>query len=88
MGARASFTAPAAGATLGGWVIGQGHPVLLLHGGPGFHYGYMEAVADELGNGYRVASFQQRGLAPSTLEGPFTIPQAVDDVVSVLDSLE
>jgi pimeloyl-ACP methyl ester carboxylesterase len=48
----------------------------------------MEAVAEELENGYRVASFQQRGLAPSTLEGPFTIPQAVRDVVSVLDALE
>src|SRR5947209_8201120 len=48
----------------------------------------MEPVADELQNGYRVASFQQRGLAPSTLEGPFTIPQAIADVVSVLDALE
>jgi pimeloyl-ACP methyl ester carboxylesterase len=48
----------------------------------------MGAVADELGNGYRVASFQQRGLAPSTLEGPFTIPQAVRDVIFVLDALE
>jgi len=72
---------------LGGWIIGEGQPVLLLHGGPGLGYGYMEAVADELGNGYRVASFQQRRLAPSTLEGPFTIAQAVDDVVCVLDGL-
>ena len=48
----------------------------------------MEAVADELRDGYRVASFQQRGLAPSTVEGPFTIRRAVDDVVSVLDALE
>ena len=30
--------------------------------------------ATELGPGFRVAAFQQRGLAPSTLEGPFTIP--------------
>jgi pimeloyl-ACP methyl ester carboxylesterase len=48
----------------------------------------MEAVGDELHSGYRVASFQQRGVAPSTLEGPFTIPQAISDVVSVLDALE
>jgi pimeloyl-ACP methyl ester carboxylesterase len=69
-------------------MIGQGQPVLLLHGGPGFSHYYMEAVADELQTSYRVASFQQRGLAPSTLEGPFTIPQAISDVVSVLDGLE
>ena len=47
----------------------------------------MEAVADELQDGYRVASFQQRGLAPSTLDGPFTISQAIEDVVAVLDAL-
>jgi pimeloyl-ACP methyl ester carboxylesterase len=86
---RAGFAAPAVGGTLAGWIIGdEGQPVLLLHGGPGFSYGYMEAVADELESGYRVASFQQRGLAPSTLEGPFTIAQAVDDVVGVLDALK
>lgn len=48
----------------------------------------MEPVAEELQDGYRVASFQQRGLAPSTLDGPFTIAQAIADVVSVLDALE
>ncbi len=48
----------------------------------------MEPVVDELQTGYRVASFQQRGVAPSTLEGPFTIPRAISDVVSVLDALE
>jgi pimeloyl-ACP methyl ester carboxylesterase len=85
---RADFTAPAAGGTLGGWVVGQGQPVLLLHGGPGLRHDYMEPVADELQNDYRVASFQQRGLAPSTPEGPFTILQAIGDVVSVLDALE
>ena len=88
MSDRASFTAPAPGGTLGGWVVGRGQSVLLLHGGPGLRHDYMEAVADELHTGYRVASFQQRGLTPSTLEGPFTIPQAIRDVVSVLDALE
>jgi pimeloyl-ACP methyl ester carboxylesterase len=68
-------------------VLGEGEPVLLLHGGPGMRQDYMEAVADELQDGYRVASFQQRGLAPSTLEGPFTIEQAIGDVVCVLDAL-
>ena len=88
MSARAAFRAPAVGGTLAGWVAGEGPPVLLLHGGPGLRHDYMEAVGDELHDGYRVASFQQRGVAPSMLEGPFTIPQAISDVVSVLDALE
>lgn len=88
MSDRAPFAVPVDGGTLGGWVVGDGPPVLLLHGGPGLPQDYMEAVADELQTGYRVASFQQRGLAPSTPDGPFTIAQAISDIVSVLDSLE
>jgi pimeloyl-ACP methyl ester carboxylesterase len=84
----AAFVAPVPGGTLSGWIVGQGQPVLLLHGGPGLRHDYMDVVAEELRTGYRVASFQQRGLAPSTLEGPFTIPQAISDVISVLDALE
>jgi pimeloyl-ACP methyl ester carboxylesterase len=61
--------------------------VLVLHGGPGLGYEYMDGIAAELGDGFTIASFQQRGLAPSTLEGPFTIAQAVTDVVAVLDAL-
>jgi len=36
--------------------------VLLLHGGPGMT-DYMQSLLPEL-DGYRAASFQQRGLAP------------------------
>lgn len=77
-----------AGGTLGGWVSGEGLPVLLLHGGPGLGYEYFDELEAELGSGYRIASYQQRGLEPSTLEGPFTIEQAVTDAVAVLDALE
>lgn len=62
--------------------------MLLLHGGPGLPHGYMAAVALELQDGYRVASFQQRGLPPSLIDGPFTMAQAIGDVVSVLDALD
>jgi pimeloyl-ACP methyl ester carboxylesterase len=63
--------------------------VLYLHGGPGLKYDESDLlVVGELETDYRVAIFQQRGLAPSTLEGPFTIPQAISDVVSVLDYLD
>lgn len=84
---REAFTAPTTSGRLSGWVMGDGQPVVLLHGGPGLGYEYMEPVAAELQTDFRVANFQQRGLEPSTLQGPFTIAQAVDDVVSVLDAL-
>lgn len=84
---RETFHAPATGGTLGGWVEGDGPPVLLLHGGPGLSYDTIAGLEEELLPGYRVASFQQRGIAPSTLDGPFTVAQAVDDVVAVLDHL-
>jgi pimeloyl-ACP methyl ester carboxylesterase len=87
MGEREAFTVEATGGTLGGWVAGDGAPVLLLHGGPGLSYEYLDGLADELGAGFCVAAFQQRGLEPSTLAGPFTIPQAIDDVIAVLDGL-
>lgn len=87
MGERETFTVETTGGTLGGWIVGDGAPVLLLHGGPGLSYEYLEGLADELGTGFRIAAFQQRGLEPSTLAGPFTISQAIDDVIAVLDGL-
>jgi proline iminopeptidase len=47
---------------------------------------YLDSLLPELG-GYRVASFQQRGVAPSTLAGPFDVPTLRDDVIAVLDTL-
>jgi proline iminopeptidase len=70
---------------LAGWVTGRGREVLLLHGGPGMT-DYMASLLPELA-GYRVASFQQRGVAPSTLNGPFDVPTLRDDVIDVLDTL-
>jgi pimeloyl-ACP methyl ester carboxylesterase len=65
----------------------DGPPVLLLHGGPGLSYEYLDGLAGEIGPGYRVAAYQQRGLAPSTVEGPFDVARAVADAVAVLDAL-
>jgi proline iminopeptidase len=86
--ARTSFSVEVAGGTLGGWVAGDGVPVLLLHGGPGLSFEYLDELGSELGNGFQVAAYQQRGLEPSTLEGPFTIAQAIDDALSVLEFLD
>jgi pimeloyl-ACP methyl ester carboxylesterase len=81
------FTVAVAGGSLGGWLDGAGPPVLLLHGGPGLSFEYLDQLGEELAQDFRVAAYQQRGLEPSTMSGPFTIAQAVDDAVAVLDSL-
>jgi pimeloyl-ACP methyl ester carboxylesterase len=82
------FTVDGVNGDLVGWVMGSGRPVLLLHGGPGLSYVYLDELAGELAGEFCVAVFQQRGLEPSTREGPFTMAQAIDDVVRVLDGLE
>ena len=87
MTGREVFTVAAAGGSLGGWLDGAGPPVLLLHGGPGLSFEYLDQLGEELTEDFRIAAYQQRGLEPSTLTGPFTIAQAVDDAIAVLDSL-
>jgi pimeloyl-ACP methyl ester carboxylesterase len=72
---------------LTGWRAGAGPPVLLLHGGPGLSYEYLDPLEVELGDGYEVASFQQRGLAPSSEAGPFAVGDHVADVARALDAL-
>jgi pimeloyl-ACP methyl ester carboxylesterase len=87
MDGREVLSVSAVGGSLDGWIAGSGQPVLLLHGGPGLSYSYMDDLGAELAAGFRVASYQQRGLEPSTLKGPFTIAQSIDDVIAVLDGL-
>jgi pimeloyl-ACP methyl ester carboxylesterase len=82
---RETFTT--ADGAIAGWVTGEGTPVLLMHGGPGLSFDYLTELGAEIGDGYRVAAFQQRGLAPSSADGPFTMAQALDDVLAVLDAL-
>lgn len=87
MSGRIELEAEVPGGTLRGYVSGAGPPIVLLHGGPGLPYEYMEPVVEELESEFTVATFQQRGLEPSTPSGPFTIAQAIEDVAAVLDSL-
>jgi proline iminopeptidase len=75
------------GGDLVGWVHGSGPRVLLLHGGPGLSYDYLDGLGIELGSGFEVAAYQQRGLAPSTATSPFDVATQVADVSAVLDSL-
>ena len=72
---------------LSGWVQGEGTPVLLLHGGPGLSADYLDGLADELDGCGALACYQQRGLAPSQLHGPFTIADHCADACRVLDAL-
>jgi proline iminopeptidase len=73
-----------------GWVSGEGEDVaLLLHGGPGLS-DYTDLMAPEVAAalpGHRLVRYQQRGLAPSTTDGPLTVFQLVADLFAVLDHL-
>jgi proline iminopeptidase len=66
-------------------VVGDGPPLLCLHGGPGMS-DYLAMLGDET-DGWRRITYTQRGLAPSTTDGPFTVAQHVADAVAVLDDL-
>jgi pimeloyl-ACP methyl ester carboxylesterase len=83
-----AFSASVEGGQVSGWVDGSGTRVLLLHGGPGLSYGVMDDLAAELGEGYEVAAFQQRGIAPSMTDGPYDIDTHLADVRAVLDALD
>jgi len=84
---RTPFTAASTSGDLSGWMIGEGPQVLALHGGPGMGFGYLDEAVAELADRYQVATFQQRGLPPSTEDGEFTVAEAVADIVAVLDAL-
>ena len=84
---RETFEAPVDGGVLAGYVDGEGPPVLVLHGGPGLTVSIVDGLVADLLPAYRVATFQQRGIEPSTTEGEFTIDEAVADVGAVLDHL-
>jgi pimeloyl-ACP methyl ester carboxylesterase len=76
------------GPLIAGRRAGSGQPVLLLHGGPGLGFDYLRDLAEELAEENDVAWYQQRGLAPSAAEGPYTVAADVDDARRVLDALD
>lgn len=82
-----TFEVAVDGGLLRGSVRGQGEPILVLHGGPGLPWNYLQPAVDELSDGYTVATYQQRGLAPSTAGAPYDVPSQVRDVVAVLDTI-
>ena len=72
------------GVVLAGHVGGKGAPALLLHGGPGLA-DYTESCAAELGGLFTTVRYTQRGIAPSGVEGPYTVETHMDDALTVLD---
>jgi proline iminopeptidase len=83
--AEDAFVAQTPDGPIAGHVSGSGEPLLLLHGGPALS-DYMDMVYPET-QGWRTVRYQQRGLTPSAVSGPFTVERHVDDAVAVLDAL-
>jgi pimeloyl-ACP methyl ester carboxylesterase len=78
------FAVTVAGGTITAWQQGEGQHVLLLHGGPGVS-DYTESLAAELEDGYSVTRYQQRGVPPSTTDGPFNVETHMADAIAVMD---
>jgi pimeloyl-ACP methyl ester carboxylesterase len=81
------FTTRDPEAQIAGLRAGSGPPILLLHGGPGLGFDYLRDLAEELAEENDVAWYQQRGQAPSAVDGPHTVATDVDDARRVLDAL-
>jgi len=81
------FTTHDDGPLIAGLRAGSGPPVLLLHGGPGMAFDYLRDLADELAEENDVAWYQQRGLEPSAVDGPYSVAMDVADARRVLDTL-
>jgi pimeloyl-ACP methyl ester carboxylesterase len=84
---RSPFHVDTGSGELAGWIAGDGPRVLAIHGGPGMSFDYLDDAVLELAARYRVATYQQRGLRPSTTDGMFTVAEAVADIAAVLDGL-
>jgi pimeloyl-ACP methyl ester carboxylesterase len=79
------FEAAVPGGAIVAQRAGVGDPALLLHGGPGMSE-YLDELAGELRRArLSTVRFQQRGVAPSTLAGPFDVARQVADAIAVLD---
>lgn len=74
------------GGTLAAQRLGDGEAALLLHGGPGLSEHLGELAAELRGSGVATVRYQQRGVPPSTVEGPFDVERHAADAVAVLDA--
>ena len=71
---------------IGAWTGGSGsETAVLLHGGPGLSE-YLDTLSPIVGRRFRTIRYQQRGLAPTTIAGPYTIETNVADAAAVIDA--
>lgn len=82
--AEDAFVAQTPSGPIAGHVSGSGQALLLLHGGPALT-DYMDMLYPEA-DGWHAVRYQQRGLTPSAVSGPFTVERHVADAVAVLDT--
>ena len=66
---------------------GSGPAALYLHGGPGIGAEHLMGLVEEVDGLFNGVLPQQRGLSPSTLEGPRDVETHVADEIAVLDQL-
>lgn len=83
-----SYEVVVPGGTLAAQRLGDGEVAMLLHGGPGLSEYLGELAAEVRGAGVATLRYQQRGVSPSTVNGPFDVEQHAADAVSVLDAAE
>ncbi len=83
--AEDTFVAQTPSGSIAGHVSGSGAALLLLHGGPAMT-DYMDMLYPEA-EGWRAVRYQQRGLTPSAVSGPFSVERHVADAVAVLDTV-
>jgi proline iminopeptidase len=65
--------------------IGNGHPVVVLHGGPGAHHDYLLPAFDELANDRELIYYDQRGGGRSPV--PRNVPVGWAEHVADLEAL-
>lgn len=75
---------PVAGATLYYREIGQGQPIIILHGGPGFDHNYLLPDMDCLADAFRLIYYDQRGRGKSA----WNVQPAAVSLQSEMDDLE
>jgi proline iminopeptidase len=66
--------------------IGQGQPIMLLHGGPSFDHHYLLPDMDRLADTFRLISYDQRGRGKSAGKvdpAEVSIPSEIDDLERV-----
>jgi len=66
---------------------GAGPAAIYLHGGPGIGAEHLMGLVEEVDGLFNGVLPQQRGLSPSTLDGPRDVETHVADEIAVLDQL-